>query len=101
MKTEIQNDCMERPRKVEAKFSGAQIAPDEFVQPDWILILMILTGNKTDGLVMILLNMQESLKNFKRLKMLRYNSKPNVSTLVIMNREKKLMRMQMKTNMLI
>lgn len=27
-------DCMERPRKIGAKFSGAQIAHDEFVQPN-------------------------------------------------------------------
>ena len=32
--THKKKDCMERPRKVGAKFSGAQIAPDEFVQPD-------------------------------------------------------------------
>jgi pre-mRNA-processing factor SLU7 len=31
--THKKKDCIERPRKVGAKFSGAQIAPDEFVQP--------------------------------------------------------------------
>ena len=35
--THKKKDCMERPRKVGAKFSGAQIAPDEFVQPDLTL----------------------------------------------------------------
>ncbi|XP_046654766.1 pre-mRNA-splicing factor SLU7-like [Daphnia pulicaria] len=32
--THKKKDCMERPRKVLAKFSGAEIAPDEFIQPD-------------------------------------------------------------------
>lgn len=32
--THIRKDCMERPRKKAAKFSGALIAYDEFVQPD-------------------------------------------------------------------
>ncbi|XP_074000008.1 pre-mRNA-splicing factor Slu7 [Rhodnius prolixus] len=31
--THKKKDCMERPRKVGAKFSGAKIAPDEFIQP--------------------------------------------------------------------
>lgn len=32
--THKRKDCMERPRKIGAKFTGAKIAPDEFVQPD-------------------------------------------------------------------
>ncbi|XP_059617216.1 pre-mRNA-splicing factor Slu7 [Phlebotomus argentipes] len=32
--THKKKDCMERPRKVGAKFSGAQIAHDEFIQPN-------------------------------------------------------------------
>lgn len=32
--THAKKDCMERPRKVGAKFTGAKIAPDEFVQPE-------------------------------------------------------------------
>ncbi|XP_012257725.2 pre-mRNA-splicing factor Slu7 [Athalia rosae] len=32
--THKRKDCMERPRKVGAKFTNAAIAPDEFVQPD-------------------------------------------------------------------
>lgn len=32
--THKKKDCMERPRKTLAKFTGADIAPDEFVQPD-------------------------------------------------------------------
>lgn len=32
--THKKKDCLERPRKVGAKFSGSNIAPDEFVQPD-------------------------------------------------------------------
>lgn len=32
--THKKKDCLERPRKVGAKFSNAQIAHDEFVQPD-------------------------------------------------------------------
>ncbi|KAL1122439.1 hypothetical protein AAG570_002770 [Ranatra chinensis] len=32
--THKKKDCMDRPRKVGAKYSGASIAPDEFVQPD-------------------------------------------------------------------
>ena len=31
--THKKKDCLERPRKVGAKFSGANFAPDEFVQP--------------------------------------------------------------------
>lgn len=31
--THKKKDCMERPRKVGAKFSGAKIAADEFIQP--------------------------------------------------------------------
>ncbi|KAJ9583053.1 hypothetical protein L9F63_022595 [Diploptera punctata] len=31
--THKKKDCMERPRKVGAKFTGAKIAPDEFMQP--------------------------------------------------------------------
>ena len=31
--THKKKDCIERPRKVGAKLSGAQISPDEFVQP--------------------------------------------------------------------
>ncbi|XP_055710320.1 pre-mRNA-splicing factor Slu7 [Phlebotomus papatasi] len=32
--THKKKDCMERPRKVGAKFSGAKIAHDEFIQPN-------------------------------------------------------------------
>ncbi|XP_046626406.1 pre-mRNA-splicing factor Slu7 [Neodiprion virginianus] len=32
--THKKKDCMERPRKIGAKFTNANIAPDEFVQPD-------------------------------------------------------------------
>lgn len=32
--THSKRDCMERPRKIGAKFTGAKIAPDEFVQPE-------------------------------------------------------------------
>jgi len=32
--THQKKDCMERPRKVGAKFTGALIAPDEFMQPN-------------------------------------------------------------------
>ena len=32
--THKKKDCMERPRKILARFSGAEIAPDEFIQPD-------------------------------------------------------------------
>lgn len=32
--THKKKDCMERPRKVLAKYTGAEIAPDEFIQPD-------------------------------------------------------------------
>uniref|UniRef100_A0A0P4YID9 Pre-mRNA-splicing factor SLU7 n=1 Tax=Daphnia magna TaxID=35525 RepID=A0A0P4YID9_9CRUS len=32
--THKKKDCMERPRKVLAKYSGAEIAPDEFIQPE-------------------------------------------------------------------
>uniref|UniRef100_A0A6B2EK89 Pre-mRNA-splicing factor SLU7 n=1 Tax=Phlebotomus kandelakii TaxID=1109342 RepID=A0A6B2EK89_9DIPT len=32
--THVKKDCMERPRKVGAKFSGAKIAHDEFIQPN-------------------------------------------------------------------
>lgn len=32
--THQKKDCMERPRKVGAKFTGASIAPDEFIQPE-------------------------------------------------------------------
>lgn len=32
--THIKKDCVERPRKVGAKFTGEKFAPDEFVQPD-------------------------------------------------------------------
>ncbi|XP_014273947.1 pre-mRNA-splicing factor SLU7 [Halyomorpha halys] len=32
--THQKKDCMERPRKIGAKFTGAKIAPDEFVQPE-------------------------------------------------------------------
>ncbi|KAJ4451387.1 pre-mRNA-splicing factor SLU7 [Periplaneta americana] len=32
--THKKKDCMERPRKVGAKFTGAKIAPDEFIQPE-------------------------------------------------------------------
>lgn len=32
--THKKKDCLERPRKIGAKFSNAQIAHDEFVQPD-------------------------------------------------------------------
>ncbi|XP_066993652.2 pre-mRNA-splicing factor SLU7 [Anabrus simplex] len=35
--THKRKDCMERPRKVGAKFTGAQIAPDEFMQPELAL----------------------------------------------------------------
>ncbi|XP_026465483.1 pre-mRNA-splicing factor Slu7-like [Ctenocephalides felis] len=35
--THKKKDCMERPRKVGAKFTGAQIAPDEFVQPELVV----------------------------------------------------------------
>lgn len=31
--THKRKDCMERPRKVGAKYTGAKIAPDEFMQP--------------------------------------------------------------------
>ncbi|CAB0006506.1 unnamed protein product [Nesidiocoris tenuis] len=31
--THQKKDCMDRPRKIGAKYSGAQIAPDEWVQP--------------------------------------------------------------------
>ncbi|PSN44778.1 Pre-mRNA-splicing factor Slu7 [Blattella germanica] len=31
--THKKKDCMERPRKVGAKYTGAKIAPDEFMQP--------------------------------------------------------------------
>lgn len=31
--THKRKDCMERPRKVGAKYTGAQLASDEFVQP--------------------------------------------------------------------
>jgi len=31
--THKKKDCVERPRKVPAKFSGVDIAPDEFIQP--------------------------------------------------------------------
>jgi len=84
--THKKKDCMERPRKVGAKFSGAQIAPDEFVQPD---LKLDFDGKRDRWNGYDPLNMQESLKNFKRLKMLRGNSKPNVSTLVMMKRKKK------------
>ena len=29
----VLQDCLERPRKIGAKFTGANFAPDEFVQP--------------------------------------------------------------------
>lgn len=32
--THKKKDCLERPRKIGAKFTGNMIAPDEFVQPD-------------------------------------------------------------------
>lgn len=32
--THKKKDCMERPRKVGAKYTGAKIAPDEFIQPE-------------------------------------------------------------------
>lgn len=32
--THKKKDCMERPRKVQAKFTGAAIAPDEHIQPN-------------------------------------------------------------------
>lgn len=32
--THKKKDCMERPRKVLAKYSGSEIAPDEFIQPE-------------------------------------------------------------------
>lgn len=32
--THTKRDCFERPRKVGAKHTGEDIAPDEFVQPD-------------------------------------------------------------------
>ncbi|CAH2267880.1 jg13011 [Pararge aegeria aegeria] len=32
--THVKKDCLERPRKIGAKFSNAGIAPDEFGQPD-------------------------------------------------------------------
>lgn len=32
--THKKKDCMDRPRKIGAKFNGALIAPDEFVQPN-------------------------------------------------------------------
>ncbi|GAB0094533.1 Pre-mRNA-splicing factor SLU7 [Sergentomyia squamirostris] len=32
--THKKKDCMERPRKIGAKFNGAQIAHDEFIQPN-------------------------------------------------------------------
>jgi pre-mRNA-processing factor SLU7 len=32
--THRKKDCLERPRKILAKFTGAEIAPDEFIQPD-------------------------------------------------------------------
>lgn len=32
--THKRKDCMERPRRIGARFSGAEIAPDEFVQPN-------------------------------------------------------------------
>lgn len=35
--THIKKDCMDRPRKVGAKFSGANIAPDEFTQKNLAL----------------------------------------------------------------
>ncbi|KAL3282615.1 hypothetical protein HHI36_005790 [Cryptolaemus montrouzieri] len=35
--THKKKDCMERPRKVGAKFSNSQIAPDEFVQKNLML----------------------------------------------------------------
>lgn len=35
--THKRKDCMERPRKIGAKFSGVKIGPDEFVQPDLAL----------------------------------------------------------------
>ena len=35
--THKKKDCMERPRKVLAKFTGAEIAPDEFIQPEFKL----------------------------------------------------------------
>uniref|UniRef100_A0A1B6E267 Pre-mRNA-splicing factor SLU7 n=1 Tax=Clastoptera arizonana TaxID=38151 RepID=A0A1B6E267_9HEMI len=32
--THKRKDCMERPRKIGAKYSGAFLAPDEFIQPE-------------------------------------------------------------------
>lgn len=32
--THKRKDCMERPRKVGAKFTNSEIASDEYVQPD-------------------------------------------------------------------
>lgn len=35
--THKKKDCMERPRKIGAKFTGVQFGPDEAVQPDLAL----------------------------------------------------------------
>ena len=35
--THKRKDCMERPRKIGAKFSGVKIGHDEFIQPDLAL----------------------------------------------------------------
>ena len=32
--THIRRDCLERPRKIGAKFTSSNFAPDEFVQPN-------------------------------------------------------------------
>ena len=48
-----------------AKYTGAKIAPDEFIQPE---LAMYYNGNETGGVAMTHLNIKQLLRNITRLK---------------------------------